>query len=215
MSDGEVDPRFAPLSPGRHRLRPEQVAEHQRWRLLAAAGDTLLAHGYDATTSRLIVRRANVSTSAFYRHFESADECLIAAHAVAVDSLWDLVHSACTGGGEWPERLAVACREAAAFLGSEPGQARLLGADLAVGIAAVAYARERFLERLAGLLSAGRELRPGATHDLPSGAETHLLGAAFFLLGDWVAAGQVATLPVRAPELTAILRLPYAPRQLS
>jgi len=209
MSDHDADPRFAPLPRGRHGLPPDQVAEHQRWRLLAAAGETLLAHGYDRTTSRLIARGANVSRATFYRHFENADECLLAAHAVAVDCLWDLVQGACTIAGEWPERLAAACREAALFLAAEPGQARLLGADLAVGVPAVARARERFLERLAGLLRGARVPSPPTARVLPSGTETHLVGAALFLLGDWVAAGECDTLPARAPELTAVLHLPY------
>jgi AcrR family transcriptional regulator len=210
VSGRDPDPRFARLQGGRHGLRPEEVAEHQRWRLLAAAGDTLLAHGYQETTSRLIVRRANISMSAFYRHFDNADECLIAAHAIALDSLSDLLRSACAGDGRWPDRLARACREAAAFLASEPGQARLLGTDLAVGIPAAALARERFLERLAGLLGAGREMPLAPARELPSGTETHLVAATFFLLGDWVSAGERDPLPARAPELTAILRLPDA-----
>lgn len=206
------DPRFAPLPAGLHGLPPEQVAEHQRWRLLAAAGEVLLAHGYDGLTARRIVRCANVSSGTFYRHFENVDDLLVAAHAIAVDCLWDLLRGACAGAGEWPERLALACRESAAFLASEPGLARLLGPDLAAGIPAVALARERFLERLAALLRGGRGPRPAARLDLPSCTESHLVGAVFFLLGDWIAAGECEALPARTPELTAILSLPCAPR---
>lgn len=210
MSEEPRDPRFAPLPPGRHGLPREQVAEHQRWRLLAAAGEALLAHGYDGLTSRHIVRLANVSSATFYRHFENVDDCLFAAHGVAVDCLWDLVYAACATGEEWPERLAAACREASAFFAAEQGQARLLGPDVAAAIPAVALARERFLERLAGLLRGGRALRPANARELPSGTETHLVAATCFLLGDWVAVGRADTLPIRAPELTAILRRPYA-----
>ncbi len=210
MSEDPGAPGSAPLPRGRHSLPPEQVAEHQQWRLLAAAGEVLLVHGYCGVSSRRIVRQAKVSSATFYRHFENADDCLLAAHAVAVDCLWDLVRAACAEGEEWGDRLAAACREATAFLASEPALARLLGADVAAAIPAADLGRERFLERLAGLLGSGRELRPAAARELPSGCETHLVGAACLLLGDRVVADEADRLPAGVPELTAVVRHLYA-----
>jgi AcrR family transcriptional regulator len=196
------------LPRGRHGLAPEQVAESQRWRLLVAGGEGLAANGYGNLTTREISRRASVSSATFYRHFEDVDACLLAAHAVATDCLWELIGSACTGAGTWPGRLRAALGAGADFLVSEPAFARLLCADVEAGVPAVAAARRRLLERLADLLCAGRGLRLEAAEQLPQQVEVHLTAATASLLGDRIAAGELAALPALAPELAEILAAP-------
>jgi AcrR family transcriptional regulator len=197
------------LPPGRHGLPPDLVAENQRWRLLVGSGQALAASGYDNLTSRDISRRASVSSGTFYRHFENVDACLLAAHAVATDCLWELIGTACTGAGTWLERLRASLLASADFLVSEPAFARLLCADVEAGIPAVAEARRRFLERLADLLCAGRGLRPETADRLPQQVEVHLTAATASLLGDRIAAGELAALPSLSPELAEILVAPY------
>lgn len=200
----------APRLPrGRHRLSREQVAESQRWRLLRAAGEVLAAHGYTGVTSRRIAGQAHVSSAAFYKYFDDADDCLLAAHAMAVDCVWELTSAACAGAGSWPERLGTALQVVADFLVAEPALARLLCADIAAGIPAVAAERERFLECLAGLLWSGREQLPSAAHRLPTQTEIHLTGAAVTLLGGRIVAGELDAIPTLAPEAAAILCSPY------
>ncbi len=208
---GDSADRFATLRlpRGRHGLAPASVAENQHWRLLTAAGEVLVGCGYGAISSRQIARRARVSSSAFYHYFDNVDDSLQAAHQVALDCLWDLISAACTGTGEWSQRLLAALEVTTAFLVSEPAQARLLCADVAAGIPGVAVAREGFLQRLAGLLCGGRELRLSTAGELPAATETHLVGAAFLLLGDRVRAARPELLSGLAPELAEILRRPY------
>jgi AcrR family transcriptional regulator len=202
-------PPAGSLPRGRHSLTREDVAESQRWRLLGAAGEVLVAHGYKGARSREVCRRAGVSSATFYQHFENLDDCLQAAHAVAVDCVWELVCSACEGAGAWPERLAWALEAALAFLASEPHLGRLLCADMAVCVPAITVEREDFLRRLDPLLGGGRELRPAGASELPSGTEAQLLGGLFVLLGDRIVAGEADSLPTCAVELTAILGRPY------
>jgi AcrR family transcriptional regulator len=211
MSDPPQEPRHfdGKLPRGRHKLSREHVAESQRWRLIRASGESLMASGYGGLTTRDVSRRAGVSSATFYLHFEDADACLLAAHAVAADCLGELVGAACTGTGAWPERLHAALGAATDFLASEPALARLLGADLAAAVPAVAAARERLLARLAGLLCSGRQLRLRTADRLPPLAETHLTGAVAGLFGDRIAAGELAVLPALVPELTDILAAPY------
>jgi AcrR family transcriptional regulator len=193
------------LPRGRHGLPRELVAESQRLRLLAAAGEVLAARGVKAVTSRQIANRAGVSSSTFYVYFKDVDACLVAAHAMAADALWELISAACAGAAEWPERVRAAVDAAGEFLGSEPGLARLLCVDLAVAVPAVAEERRRLLERLADLLSSGRP-RPVATAgELLPDAEIHLTTAAADLIGDRITAGDIETLPPLSPELTEIL----------
>jgi AcrR family transcriptional regulator len=195
----------APLPRGRHRLPPAAAAESQHWRLLTSAAEVLLLRGYRGVTSREICRHAGVSPATFYRHFEHADGCLLAAHAVAADCLWELISAACAEAGSWPERSRAALDAAIDFLVAEPGLSRLLCADLAVGVPAAAAARERLIEQLSGLLCAGRGLQLSTAGPRPPQIETHLAAATVGLLGDRVAAGESATLPILAPELAEIL----------
>jgi AcrR family transcriptional regulator len=197
------------LPRGRHGLSPDYVAESQRWRLLLGSGEALLAHGYGGLTSREISRRASVSSATFYRHFEDADACLLAAHAMSVDCVWELISTACMGRDPWPERLRSALAAAAEFLAVEPALARLLCADLAAAVPAIAAARWRLLERLAELLSAGRGLRSETADRLPPRVEVHLTAATASLLGDRIAAGELPALPALSPELAEILVAPY------
>ncbi len=208
---GEGEDRFASyrLPRGRHGLSPEQVAESQRLRLLLAAGEVLCACGYKGVTGREICRQAGTSTSTFYSHFDDVDACLLASHAMAVDSLWELVSAACAGPGAWPERLRAALDAALGFLGAEPHLARLLGSDLAIGVPAIAVSRERLLERLAGLLCGARRLRLASAEELPASIETHLAGAVLLLLSDRIVAGELAMLPTLTPELAEVLARPY------
>lgn len=191
------------LPSGRHGLPASQVAENQRWRLLGAAAEVFAECGSAGTGSRAICDRAGVSSSTFYRYFGDVDSCLRAAHGVAVDCLWELVSAAFAGAGGGPAGLPAALEAAVGFLLSEPALACLLGAELPAGVAGAAPARERLLDRLAGLLRDGR--RPGAAHELPARAELHLVGATFVLLADRAAVEGLESLPVLAPELAEIL----------
>lgn len=197
------------LPKGRHGLPASHVAENQRWRLVGAAGQVLLACGYGAVTSRAISKRAGVSSATFYKYFDDADACLAAAHQMAIDALWDLVSAACTGPGDWAERLRASLEVGVGFLVAEPSLARLLCADLTFGAAVVADAREQLLDRLAGLLCAGRQLRLNSADQLPANTEAHLAAATLTLVGDRILAGELEALPALVPELAEILAAPY------
>src|ERR1700710_2187055 len=94
------------LPRGRHGLSPEFVARNQRERLIAALVLTLDEVGYQKTTVSMIGRRAAVSKSDFYKHFDSKDECFLAAYDYAVERLRAAVLDACAAAEaeEWPGR---------------------------------------------------------------------------------------------------------------
>jgi AcrR family transcriptional regulator len=190
-------------------MPPDQVAENQRWRLIGAAAEVLAERGYARMTSKAIAQCAGVSSSAFYEHFEHLDACLLAAYEMAAECLWELVAAACIGAGEWPQRLRSAIDVAIEYVVSEPTHARLLGAEAPAGVAAIAAARERLYERLAGLLCGGRQLRIETAGELPPGIELHLVAGAFALASDRVAAGEIERLGSLASGLTEILTGPY------
>ncbi len=198
------------LPPGRHGIPPEEVAANQRWRLLGAAAEVLAERGHVQTTSTLVAKAAGVSPATFYKHFDNIADCQLATFEMAADCIWVAVNAACTEPKlEWRRRLREALDSALRFLSGEPAIAHLLGGEMPAGVSEVAQARAALIERLAGLLASGRELRPEGAAELPAGAETHLVAGALALVGDRVAAGEVAGLPSLAPELTEMLGAPY------
>jgi AcrR family transcriptional regulator len=204
--------RFAEfrLPPGRHGIPPGQVAENQRWRLIGAAAEVLAEHGPVQTTSTRVARHAAVSPATFYQHFENIADCLLAAYRAEMDNILAAVSGACEQDGlEWAERLGVAVASTLRFLAVEPSMAQLLGAAAPSGVPAIAEAREKDYERLAGLLAGGRELRPAGAAELPPGTEGHLVAGAFALVAQRVAAGEVERLPELAPALTEMLSAAY------
>jgi AcrR family transcriptional regulator len=217
MSDREQGherdtPRFYAdyrLPKGHHGLPAAEVAEIQRWRLIAAAAEVLAKQGYMRTTSKSVSRHAGVSSSAFYEYFRHLDACLLAGYEVAADCVWDLASAACTGEGEWPGRLGVAVAAAIDYALSEPPFAHLLGAEASASMAPIAAARERLVERLAGLLCSGRQLCVGVADGLPPGIELYLVSGAIAFACDRLAAGDLDQLREAIPQLVEILALPY------
>jgi AcrR family transcriptional regulator len=198
------------LPPGRHGIPPGEVAENQRWRLIGAAAEVLAECGPVRTTSTRVARRAGVSPATFYQHFDNVAACLLAAYRAEVDSIWEVVSAACREAEiEWSQRVGVAVASTLRLLAVEPAMAGMLGAEAPSGVASIADAREEAIERLAGLLASGRELRPSDAPELPEGAERHLVSGALAVLAGRVAVGEVERLPELAPELTEMLTAPY------
>src|ERR1700760_4219901 len=101
------DDRMDRLPRGRHGFSPEFVARNQRERLISALILTLAEVGYQKTTVSMIGRRAAVSKSDFYKHFDSKDDCFFAAYDFAVERTRAAVVDACTAAeaADWPERI--------------------------------------------------------------------------------------------------------------
>src|ERR1700759_1733059 len=97
------------LPRGRHGLSPEFVARNQRDRLIAALILTLADVGYQKTTVSMIGRRAAVSKSDFYKHFDSKAESFLAAYDFAAERMRAAVVDACAAAGsvEWARRVQV------------------------------------------------------------------------------------------------------------
>ncbi len=186
------------------------MAENQRWRLLGAVAEVLAERGYVHTTSTRVCRAAGVSPATFYGHFDNVGECLTAAHEAAVGCVLEIVSEACAEERiGWLQRLGVAIAQTLRFLAVEPATAHLLGVEAPAGEPDVAATRRQAIERLAGLLAAGRSLRPEGAPELPAGTERHLVSGAVAIYCERVAAGETERLPELAPELTGLLAGPY------
>ena len=198
------------LPRGKHSLSRELVAENQRWRLLAAAGEVLAANGYAKTTSARIANRAGVSHSTFYEQFPNVDSCLLAAHETAAACVLEVI-SSCREGVGVGERLDRAVEDVLEFLSREPSLAMLLGAEISAGVPAVATSRELLVHRLAEKLRTGRKAS-GVAGDAASGIECRLVEGAVAIVTEAIDAREAERLPELSTELGRLLAAPYASR---
>jgi AcrR family transcriptional regulator len=200
---------LGPLPAGRHGYSREQVAHHQRERLIAGLAEAVAEKGYAAVTLADVTRQAKVSRRVFYANFESKEQCFLAAFEVVVDHLRELVAEAVAGIPNWPQQAIAATRAVLAFLASEPDLARLClvesrGAGPAVG--------GRFAEavgELKPLLALGRAQRPAGERPLPDSTEDSTIGSLVSLAYRKAAAGEAERLGDLLPDCAELVLLPY------
>lgn len=146
------------LPRGRHRLCPEFVDANQRWRLIGAAVEIFDEGGYGAVTARLVVSRAAVSSTTFYRHFESVPHLMAACFDVAAGSLLEIVAQACQPSLARRQRLEAIFEEVLSFAENEPRLVHFLKLEAAAAAIEIAIGRERMIERLTVLCDGGETL---------------------------------------------------------
>jgi AcrR family transcriptional regulator len=200
---------LGPLPAGRHGYSREQVAHHQRERLIAGLAAAVAEKGYAAVTLTDIVKEAKVSRRVFYANFESKEQCFLAAFEVVVEHLGELIAEAVEGVEGWSRRAIATAHAVLRFLAAEPDLARLClvesrGAGLAV--------TTRFNEaagRLAPLLRQGRAERPPGERPLPDSTEDSTIGSLISLVQRKVAAGEAVQLEELLPDCAELALLPY------
>ena len=199
---------LGPLPAGRHGFSREQVAHHQRERLIAGLAEAVAEKGYAAVTLTDVVKHAKVSRRVFYANFESKEQCFLAAFEVVVGHLRELVADAVAPVRGWPQQAIAATRATLAFLASEPDLARLcLVESRAAGPAVTARFNEAVAE-MAPLLALGRAERPEGER-LPASTEDSTIGALVSLATRKVAAGEAAQLDDLVPDCAELVLLPY------
>lgn len=114
---------YGKLRPGPGRPASE-VAAHQRARIHGAVIE-IAAGGYGAVTVRGVAQLAGVSTSTFYEHFESKEECFLSTYEFVVRSWARLVFAAQRDGRDWQEQVRLGFRALTHEFANEPKAARL------------------------------------------------------------------------------------------
>lgn len=199
---------LGPLPSGRHGFSREQVAAHQRERLVAGLAEAVAERGYNAVTIAQIAKSARVSKRAFYEHFESKEECFLAAFEIVVAHLRDLIEAAIEPIPDWPHRVVAGLRALLDFLAEDPQLARLFLVDSVTAGPAVA---ERFREKIevfVPLLQPGRAERDNP-RPLPDSTEESLIGALISMLSRSLAFGDAAALPDLLPDFIEFVLMPY------
>jgi AcrR family transcriptional regulator len=196
------------LPRGRHGLTREFVAQNQRDRLLGALAECLHERGYEQTTVAQIGKRAGVSKSDFYKHFESKDACFFAAYDDSVARIRGQALAGCEGGGEWTARVLAALEALLAALASEPAQAQLVFVE---GLRAGRGVYDRYQEALQSFVPVLREGAPAPAGDTPPPAATDeaVVGGIASLLSRRIAAGETERLAEFLPEIAEFALTPY------
>jgi AcrR family transcriptional regulator len=198
------------LPRGRHGLSPEFVAKNQRERLIAGLIQVLYEVGYQKTTVSLIGQRAAVSKSDFYKHFESKDDCFIAAYDFAVEQIRARVLTACqeAEGEEWAYRVKHAIRELLNTFAAEPALASI---TLVEGLRAGRGVYDRYqaaIESFVEYLREGAPTTPAGT-EVPEATDEAVIGGIAALLGRRILAGEAGKLEELFPEILEFVLTAY------
>ena len=197
---------LGPLPSGRHGLSPEQVAESQRERLLAAVSELAAERGYGQTAITEIAKRAAVANRVFYANFKSKDEAFIDAFDTVADHLTSLIVGSAGPLEDWSLRVIAALRVTVEYFDAEPVLARFcLVAPFTATSEIAAHCRDRLAAALP-LLAAGRRQR-SESGDLPASTEDSLLGGVVAQLSRSVQSD--ADLPAQLPDLVEFVLAPY------
>jgi len=196
------------LPSGRHGFSREQVAAHQRERMIAGLVGAVAKLGYNAVTISHITKEARVSRRAFYQHFDSKEACFLAAFDVVVGHLGELVRAAAEPAPDWPHRVVAGLRSGLEFFDAEPALARLC---LVESVNAGPMAAERFQEVLgdiASLLAEGRSERVNP-RPLPASTEESLVGALVSMTSRCIASGKPERLVDLLSDFAEFVLTPY------
>jgi AcrR family transcriptional regulator len=191
---------------GRHGLTPEQVAESQRARLLAAMTLTVGQSSFRDARIADVIARAGVSRKTFYEHFEDKEDCFVAAYQLGLDQLLLVTMEAFDAQDHWVDQLRAGLTALLNALAYDPGMARICFVEV---MAAGPKAVERRNEAMRGFASIYDAGRDAAQRDLPAFTGLGMMGGLSEILYREIVAGATAELPQLIPELMYMTVLPF------
>lgn len=206
----EYPPELARLPPGRHGLPREFVSHNQRERLIAGLAEAVSEGGYAGTTIADITRNAAVSRRTFYEHFDSKDECFIAAYDAVMTELRKRVGEAFEAQEEWPQAVRAGIAAMLEFLAAEPHLARLSMVEALVAGPVVIERYDAAIQSLVPYFAAGREgLSKEVLAGLSPTTEEALVGGMVSLISRRIFAGRTDELESLLPDLVEFTLTPY------
>ncbi len=130
-SQMETTPSTLPRGP--HSLTREEVAASQRARLIRALTELLAERGYSAVTIGELAKRASVSRGAFYEHFSSKEECLLAAYDEFASNLLEAMTTGVSDEALWEEFISKTLDGYLGTLERDPVSARAFIVEMDAG----------------------------------------------------------------------------------
>jgi AcrR family transcriptional regulator len=143
------------------KAEPESTAAHDHAeRALRAMAAVVAEEGYAKTKVDAVVRRAQMSASTFYAHFDGKEDAMLAAIDSAAAQLLAATMPAYRRGADWPNGLRAAYGALFNFLASRPSLATLLMIEVYAAGPAAMQRRMEALKPLEALVAEGHELFP-------------------------------------------------------
>ena len=208
--EGEYPPELARLPPGRHGLPREFVAHNQRERLIAGLAEAIAENGYAGTTIAHITRHAAVSRRTFYEHFESKDQCFVAAYDTVMAELRERVGQAFDEESDWPHAVRAGIGAMLHFLAAEPNLARLCMVEALVAGPVVVERYDSAIQSFVPYFQTGRKGRsPEVLARLSPTTEEALVGGMMSLISRRIIAGKTEELEELLPDLVEFTLTPY------
>jgi AcrR family transcriptional regulator len=122
-----LDGNEGKFPPGRRRIPPSLVTLVQRERLLQAMLKAVSELGYSEATMKNLVRGGTATHRLFYIHFQSKEECFLAAlDGTATRIRIRAEQAVLEAGGRWRDRLRAALQQLLHFAVAETDAARAL-----------------------------------------------------------------------------------------
>jgi AcrR family transcriptional regulator len=207
-SGADLPPELARLPKGRHGLPREFVVHNQRERLIAGLAEAVAEHGYAATTITDLTKQAAVSRRTFYEHFESKEECFLAAYDAVLSQIRERIAQATEAEEGWAQRVRAGLAALLRFFASEPAFAKLgMVESFAAGPAVAARHREA-IESFIPMLRLGREEIAGE-QAVPGTTEEAIVGGIALLVARRVIAGETERLEQLLPDVVRFALAPY------
>jgi AcrR family transcriptional regulator len=177
----------------------------QRRRLLRAVGEAVAERGYSDVTVEMIVKRAHVSYSTFYKHYDSKQECFDDLFEVAFAATEAKIAEALNDRGlSWSEEVVIALRTLVEAIVAEPVMARAV----IVEAAAMTARYERTQKAFGPLLREGRS-QSARGKELPTTIEDTLAGAVFWSAYERLIVDEAEALTEYLPVLTEMILRTY------
>ncbi len=204
----EAAAAVARLSPGRHGLSRDAVAESQRERLLNGVVEAVAEHGYNSTTIAQLIEASAVSRRTFYEHFTGKEECALAAYELIAAHIRDGLREA-EAQTVWSDRVRAELATMLGIFAADPTVARF------VLLESLAAGGELAARHRASLRCFGELLRPDSpppNDALAEAREQALVGGISTLVVRRLKAGEAGNLEDLLPDLHELVLTSYLGR---
>lgn len=182
-----------------------------RKRIEEATIDLVAERGYEATAVEEVCERASVSPAAFERYFVDLEDCCTRIYTRNNELFDEQVQAAFATHQSWRDSL----RAAADFLSARPREVRFnVIAVLSAGDM-IAAKRDAYLQRLVGLIDAGRYELEDPDSVSRSVAESAIGAIVERMLRDVHRGGDTAHARAVVPELMYIAVRPYLGHEIA